>query len=176
MPFGKRPRTGPGLLAAGLASLSLGLFPYGAFLLLARSYYALGDGRTPAIVAIATALFGVGIMIVGSFVTHGAARVAALGIGNTAAYVVGVIVLAIGARRRTGRSIIPRALPISIRDRRRDRQSRSGSRQLAIEPGRPGSTPPCVSGRDRRRRDRRLRPRDPPLVAHPRPSLIASPV
>ena len=51
--FGSATRTGPALLAAGLASLSLGLFPYGAFLLLARSYYALGDGRTPAIVAIA---------------------------------------------------------------------------------------------------------------------------
>jgi len=46
--------------------------------------------------------------------THGAARVAALGIGHSTAYLVGVIVLSIGWRRRTGRSIIPRHLPIAV--------------------------------------------------------------
>ena len=57
--FGSATKTGPALLAAGMASLALGLYPYGAFLLLARSYYALGDSRTPAIVAIGSALLGV---------------------------------------------------------------------------------------------------------------------
>jgi putative peptidoglycan lipid II flippase len=112
--FGSAAKTGPVLLAAGMASLALGLYPYGAFLLLARSYYALGDSRTPAIVAIATALVGVVVMIVGSHVTHGAALVAALGIGNTVAYLIGVVMLGIGCRRRTGQSIIPGLLPISI--------------------------------------------------------------
>ena len=111
--FGSATKTGPALLAAGIASLSLGLYPYGAFLLLARSYYALGDSRTPAIVAIGSAVLGVVTMIVLSSVTHGAARVAALGIGHTAAYFVGVIVLGIGCARRAGRSIIPTLLPVA---------------------------------------------------------------
>ena len=112
--FGSAAKTGPELLAAGMASLALGLYPYGAFLALARGYYALGDSRTPAIVAIATATVGVIVMIVGSRVADGAALVAMLGIGNTTAYVLGVIVLAIGCRRRSGQSIIPAMLPISI--------------------------------------------------------------
>ena len=112
--FGSAAKTGPALLAAGLASLSLGLYPYGAFLLLARSYYALGDSRTPAVVAIGSAVVGVATMIVGSAMTHGAARVAALGIGHSVAYLLGFIVLSIGVRRRTGRSIVPRELAIAI--------------------------------------------------------------
>jgi len=112
--FGSATKTGPVLLAAAIASLALGLYPYGAFLLLARSYYALGDSRTPAVVAIGSALLGVATMIVGSRLTHGAARVAALGIGHSTAYLVAVIVLSIGCRRRTGRSIVPRRLPIAV--------------------------------------------------------------
>jgi putative peptidoglycan lipid II flippase len=112
--FGSATKTGPALLAAGVASLALGMYPYGAFLLLARSYYALGDSRTPAIVAIGSALLGVAAMVVGSRTTHGAARVAALGIGHSTAYLLGVVALAIGCRRRTGRSIVPRELPIAV--------------------------------------------------------------
>jgi putative peptidoglycan lipid II flippase len=112
--FGSAAKTGPALLAAGIASLALGLYPYGAFLLLARGYYALGDSRTPAVVAIGSALVGVATMVVGSSMTHGAARVAALGIGHSTAYLLGVIVLSIGCRRRTGRSIVPRQLPIAV--------------------------------------------------------------
>jgi putative peptidoglycan lipid II flippase len=112
--FGSAARTGPVLLAAGMASLAIGLYPYGAFLLLARSYYALGDSRTPALVAIGSAMLGVIMMIVGSHVAHGAALVAALGISHTTAYVVGMIVLGVGCRRRSGHSIVPTLLPISI--------------------------------------------------------------
>jgi putative peptidoglycan lipid II flippase len=111
--FGNAARTGPALLAAGIASLSLGLYPYGAFLLLARSYYALGDSRTPALVAIGSAALGVATMIAGSRVTHGAARVAALGIGHTVAYLIGAIVLGFGCARRAERSIIPSLVPIA---------------------------------------------------------------
>jgi len=71
-------------------------------------------GRTPAIVAIGSAVVGVAVMVIGSHLTHGAALVAALGIGHTTSYVLGVIVLGIGARRRTGRSIVPRTLPIAV--------------------------------------------------------------
>ena len=50
--FGRAEGTGVELLAAALAALAVGLFPYGAFLLLARAYYALGDTKTPAFVAL----------------------------------------------------------------------------------------------------------------------------
>jgi putative peptidoglycan lipid II flippase len=112
--FGSAAKTGPVLLAAGMASLALGLYPYSAFLLLARGYYALGDSRTPAIVAIGTALVGVLTMVIGSHIFHGAALVAALGIGHSTAYLLGMIVLGVGCRRRTGRSIVPMLLPIAI--------------------------------------------------------------
>ncbi len=112
--FGSASKTGPGLLAAGIASLGIGLYPYSAFLLLARSYYALGDSRMPAVVAIASALLGVIVMIVGAQVTHGAARVAALGFGHSAAYLVGAIALGIGCARRTGKSMVPSLLPVSL--------------------------------------------------------------
>ena len=42
---------GVGLLAAGLASLAIGLYTYSAFLLFAARYYALGNSRIPAVVA-----------------------------------------------------------------------------------------------------------------------------
>jgi putative peptidoglycan lipid II flippase len=112
--FGETGADGVSLLAAGVASLAIGLFPYGAFLLLARAYYALGDSRTPAIVAIATGILGVVAMGIGALVTEGAARVAALGIGHTVAYVAGSVVLCVGLSRRTGHAIVPRALPRAL--------------------------------------------------------------
>lgn len=112
--FGEASENGVALLTAGVASLAIGLFPYGAFLLLARAYYALGDSRTPAIVAIATGIIGVVAMGSGAFLTEGTARVAALGIGHTVAYVTGSVILCIGLSRRTGHAIIPRALPRAL--------------------------------------------------------------
>jgi putative peptidoglycan lipid II flippase len=112
--FGEASENGVALLAAGAASLAIGLFPYGAFLLLARAYYALGDSRTPAIVAIVTGAFGVVAMGIGALLTEGAARVAALGIGHTVAYVTGSVVLSIGLSRRTGHAVLPRALPRAL--------------------------------------------------------------
>jgi hypothetical protein len=52
-------------------------------------------------------------MVVGSSFTHGSARVAALGIGHSTAYFIGMIALGIGLRRRTARSIVPTLLPIA---------------------------------------------------------------
>jgi len=105
---------GVGLLAAALASLSLGLLGYGAFLLLARSYYALGDSRTPAVVGLVTAGVGVGIMAAAGPFTHGAARVAVLGLGHSAGYLLGAVVLGVGLSRRTGASVVPRTLPRAL--------------------------------------------------------------
>ena len=98
------------LLAAGLASLAVGLYGYGAFLLLARASYALGDSRTPAVVAVVTALVGVVVMVIAGSQTEGAARVAALGLGHSAAYLAGTVVLGVLLRRRLYAPLWPRLL------------------------------------------------------------------
>lgn len=87
--FGETTGRGVELLAAGLATMALGLFPYGAFLLLARASYALGDSRTPGVVSLASATAGVGIMVVGALTADGAARVAWLGAGHSIAQLLG---------------------------------------------------------------------------------------
>lgn len=112
--FGEAARGGVELLAAGVASLASGLFFYGAFLLLARAYYALGDSRTPALVALGSAIVGAAVMAVGSRAVDGTAVVAALGIGHSVAYLIGAIALAIGLSRRTGRAVVPAALPRAV--------------------------------------------------------------
>jgi putative peptidoglycan lipid II flippase len=109
--FGQATDGGVALLAAGVASLALGLFPYGAFLLLARAYYALGDSRTPALVALLSAVTGAIVMVVAGRAVHGTAVVAALGIGHSGAYAVGVTALAVGLSRRTRHAVVPVALP-----------------------------------------------------------------
>jgi putative peptidoglycan lipid II flippase len=111
--FGVEP-SGVPLIAAALASLAVGLFGYGAFLLLARAFYALGDSRTPAIVAIAAGALGVAGMFAIAPFTHGNARVALLGLGHSVAYLLGAGVLAIGLSRRAGHAIVPRRLPRAL--------------------------------------------------------------
>jgi len=98
---------GPHLLAVAVATLALGLFPYGAFLLLARAYYALGDSRTPGVVALGAAGVGAAVMAVGAPLTQGAARIAVLGLAHTAAQVVALAVLARGLARRCGGTVVP---------------------------------------------------------------------
>jgi len=101
---------GAPLLAAALASLALGLYPYSAFLLFARALYALDDSRTPAVVALVTAIVGAIAMVAIGVSVHGTAVVAAIGIGHTLAYTLGALVLAGVIRRRLGHPIFPRAL------------------------------------------------------------------
>ncbi|MGZ8751723.1 MAG: murein biosynthesis integral membrane protein MurJ [Acidimicrobiia bacterium] len=98
------------LLAAALASLAIGLLPYSAFLLFARAFYALGDSRTPAIVALITACAGAAVMVVGALAFKGSAVVAALGIGNTVAYVLGAAVLGVVLSRRLGHRLVARSV------------------------------------------------------------------
>lgn len=105
--FGEVSAQGPGLLAAALATLAVGLLPYGSFLLLARAYYALGDSRTPGVASLVVAAVGVGVMVVGALSTHGAARVAVLGAGHSVAYALGSLALLRGLARRTGGSLWP---------------------------------------------------------------------
>ncbi len=108
--FGEVGPEGPSLLAAALATLGLGLLPYGAFLLLARAYYALGDSRTPGVVSVAVALAGVTVMAAGAASTHGAARVAMLGAGHSVAQLLGAVWLSRGLARRIGGSVWPAAV------------------------------------------------------------------
>jgi putative peptidoglycan lipid II flippase len=110
VPFGDPGGDGSELLAAAVAGLAVGLFPYGAFLLLARGYYALGDSRTPGLVSLGAASAGVVVMIAGALTTDGPARIAVLGLGHSLAYTAGTLVLAAGLRRRTSASLWPAAL------------------------------------------------------------------
>lgn len=97
---------GPELLAAALASLSVGLLPYAAFLLLAREAYASGDARTPGVVALLAAAVGAALMAVGALATDGVARIATIGAAHSVAQLVGAVVLAAVLRRRLGGSVI----------------------------------------------------------------------
>ncbi|HLT16465.1 MAG TPA: lipid II flippase MurJ [Acidimicrobiales bacterium] len=108
--FGETADTGAGLLAAALAAMAVGLFPYGAFLLLARACYALGDSRTPGVVSVLTALVGVAVMVLGALTTSGTARVATLGAGHTAAHLVGALWLFAHLSRRTSGGLVPAGL------------------------------------------------------------------
>jgi len=113
--FGQATRAGGvGLLAAALASLAIGLYTYCAFLLFARAYYALGDSRTPAVVALVSATCGVAVMALGGALTSGRATVAFLGFGHSAAYAVGALVLWLGLARRTGHLVVPASLGRAI--------------------------------------------------------------
>ncbi|MEX2588507.1 MAG: lipid II flippase MurJ [Actinomycetota bacterium] len=108
--FGEAADQGPRLLAAAVAALGVGLFPYGAFLLLARAYYALNESRFPGVVAVAASLAGVGVMAIGALTAGGAGRVAMLGAGHTLAYTLGCVVLLRSLGRRTGGSVMPKRL------------------------------------------------------------------
>jgi putative peptidoglycan lipid II flippase len=108
--FGDASEGGAGVLAAAVAGLAVGLLPYGAFLLLARGYYAVGDSRTPGVVSVAAASLGVVVMVVGSVLAEGSAKIFVLGLGHSTTYTVGVLVLARGLGRRTGGSLRPAAL------------------------------------------------------------------
>lgn len=102
--------TGDGdtFLGAALATLAIGLFPYSAFLMLARAYYALDDSRTPGLVSLGVAATGLVILAVGAPLTESTARVVVLGLAHTSAYVVGMLVLVVGLARRAGGSVVPR--------------------------------------------------------------------
>jgi putative peptidoglycan lipid II flippase len=102
------------LLATALASLAIGLYTYCAFLLFARAYYALGNSRVPAVVALVSAFVGIGVMAIGGALTSGRETVAFLGLGHSAAYAVGAVILWIGLGRRTGHLVIPGSLGRSI--------------------------------------------------------------
>jgi putative peptidoglycan lipid II flippase len=107
------------LFAAMLASLGIGLFTYGTFLLLARACYALNDSKTPAIVAGVSSLVGATVMVVGGLNAESDTwKVAFVGLGFSSAYFIGTLVLGAILRRRLGCPFFPlvlwRVLPASM--------------------------------------------------------------
>jgi putative peptidoglycan lipid II flippase len=112
--FGQTSQGGGRLIGFGLAALAAGLLPYGAFLLFVRAHYALGEGRSPAVVAMASAGFGAAVMAVGGAMAHGDAKLAVMGAAHSAAYVLGAVVLGRGLARRTGQSLAPAGLARSL--------------------------------------------------------------
>jgi putative peptidoglycan lipid II flippase len=105
---------GVDMLAAALASLGLGLLPYGAFFLLARAWYVYGDSRTPALAGACAAVVGVSLMAVAAASAGGTNLVLALGLAHTLAFSAGSIVLIVLLRRRTGYWHVPKLLVPSV--------------------------------------------------------------
>jgi putative peptidoglycan lipid II flippase len=95
------------LLAAALASLAIGLLPYGGFLLLARASYALGDSRTPAIAALGSSALAAVVMIVAGSAAEGADKLLVLGGAHSAAFLLGAILLVARLRPTAGWVIGP---------------------------------------------------------------------
>ena len=108
--FGETGAAGASLIASALVTMAIGLLPYGAFLLLARGFYALGDSRTPALASLVSAVAGVLVMLVGALVADGEARVALLGFGHSVAFLIGAVWLGVLLTRRIGGSLLPTGL------------------------------------------------------------------
>ncbi|KLR59993.1 putative membrane protein, putative virulence factor [Actinobacteria bacterium IMCC26207] len=98
------------LLAAALASLGLGLLPYGAFFLLARAWYVYGNSRVPAIAGGCAAAVGVLCMAAAAVFISGTNLVLALGLAHSLAFLVGSVVLVVSLRGRTHMWILPSLL------------------------------------------------------------------
>jgi putative peptidoglycan lipid II flippase len=108
--FGQTSEGGGRLIGVALAALAAGLLPYGVFLLFVRAHYALGEGRTPAIVALGSAGLGAVLMAAGGAMAHGDAKLAVMGAAHSVAYLLGAVVLGAGLARRTGQSLAPARL------------------------------------------------------------------
>lgn len=102
------------LLAVAVATLAVGLLPYAVFFLFARSFYALGDSRLPASLALASAVVVGAAMLLIAPHTSGAGRVAVLGLGNTTASLLAAVLLGVALRRRLGHRIIPLSVLRSV--------------------------------------------------------------
>ena len=95
------------VVADVLRFFAIGLFPFSAFQLLLRAFYAQQDSRTPALVNVAAVAVNTAL----NFLFFGLFGVEGLALGYAAAYTFGSIVLAVLMRRRLGgldgRNILP---------------------------------------------------------------------
>jgi putative peptidoglycan lipid II flippase len=112
--FGQTSGAGGRLIGSALGALAIGLLPYGAFLLFVRAHYALGQGKAPATAALGSAVLGAVFMAVAGAAAHGDARLASMGAGHSAAYLVGACVLGVRLARRTGQRLVPAGLARSV--------------------------------------------------------------
>lgn len=98
------------LLAAALASLGIGLLPYGAFFLLTRAWYVIGESRVPAFAGVAAAVVGVAIMLVAGATLSSTAMVAALGVAHSVTFLIASTVLVVMLHSRLGIWVVPSLL------------------------------------------------------------------
>jgi putative peptidoglycan lipid II flippase len=89
---------GADLVANVLVYFSLGLLPFSLFQLLLRSFYAMQDTRTPALINIAA----VTLNVIVNFIYFPFLGVKGLALGNTTAYAFATIVSLVIIRRRLG--------------------------------------------------------------------------
>jgi putative peptidoglycan lipid II flippase len=105
--FGATNVDGARFIAAALAGLAVGLPAYAGFMLLTRTYYALGEAQVPAVVGLISALVGVIFMVGVAAAFTGETRMLLLGFGQSLAYYTGCGLLAVGIRMRTGGWVLP---------------------------------------------------------------------
>lgn len=86
------------LLSGVLTYFALGLFPFSAFMLFLRGFYAMQDTRTPMLVNV----FAVGLNIAINFLYFPLLGVKGLALGHATAYTFAAVVSAIILRRRLG--------------------------------------------------------------------------
>ena len=86
------------LVADVLVVFSIGLFPFSAFLLCLRAFYAMQDTRTPALINVVA----VGINTVANFALFPILRVQGLALGHALAYTFAAVAAGLVLRRRLG--------------------------------------------------------------------------
>ncbi len=99
-----------GLLASALVTLGIGLLPYGAFFLLARAWYVLGNSRIPALAGAGAAVVGVIIMLVAGATSSSATTVAVLGAAHSLSFLISSVVLVLTLHARLGEWVLPSVL------------------------------------------------------------------
>jgi putative peptidoglycan lipid II flippase len=92
--------TDSALIARTLRAFALGLVFFSAFQLLSRTYYALQDSRTPAIVNVAAAALNIAVDVL--FVLGLHMGVVGLALGHATTYVFSTVVCLVLLRRRLG--------------------------------------------------------------------------
>ncbi|HTO00246.1 MAG TPA: lipid II flippase MurJ, partial [Microthrixaceae bacterium] len=105
---------GIAMLSVSLATLGLGLLPYGVFFLLARVFYVYDNSRTPAMAGAAVAAVGVTIMALAAVFADGTNLVMMLGLAHSAAFLVGSMVLTVALRLKVGAWVLPSLLGRSL--------------------------------------------------------------
>jgi putative peptidoglycan lipid II flippase len=86
------------LVSGVLAFFAIGLFPFSAFLLFLRAFYAMQDTRTPALVNV----MAVGLNIVANLALFPALGVRGLALGHSIAYTFAAVASGLILRRRLG--------------------------------------------------------------------------